>query len=42
MSISSGVVIGMDPFDVFQASVRRPNDERWWWWCFGFNVALHD
>jgi len=27
LSISSGVVIGMDPFDVIRASVRRPNDE---------------
>ena len=27
LSISSGVVIGMDPFDVIRASVRHPNDE---------------
>jgi len=26
-SISSGVVIGMDPLNVIRASVRRPNDE---------------
>jgi len=33
-SISSGLVIGMAPFDVIRASVKRPNDKCLLAWAY--------